>query len=69
MYHRAPEQFCVEDVEEASEASGGGQLLITPAVDVWAWACTVLHMLTGKVPHGGKTISQITMQVRTSSWL
>ncbi|KAF6257707.1 kinase-like domain-containing protein [Scenedesmus sp. NREL 46B-D3] len=47
------------------DESGNPQPL-TPAVDLWAWACTVLHMATGSAPFANLRESQIVMHVGVS---
>jgi hypothetical protein len=36
---------------------------LTPGSDMWAFAATMLHVLTGSAPWSGLNVGQITMQV------
>lgn len=56
--YMAPDQMI------GAEGEGGG---VTPKTDMWAFACTLIHMLTGKAPMEGRNPLQILMQVRKSS--
>ena len=49
--YMAPEQF-----EE--------NVRLTPQADVWAFACTFIHMLTGEAPMGKLRLQQIVTRVR-----
>lgn len=51
--YMAPEQF-EEDVR------------ITPKADIWAFACTFIHMVTGETPMGRLNIGQIVNRVSSA---
>eukprot|EP00878_Enallax_costatus_P045765 GHUV01055246.1.p1 GENE.GHUV01055246.1~~GHUV01055246.1.p1 ORF type:complete len:442 (+),score=53.08 GHUV01055246.1:977-2302(+) len=53
--YMSPELFSIDDM--------GNPTPCTPAVDIWAWACTMIHMVTGKVPFSNLNDTQICMQV------
>lgn len=44
-------------------AGAGSDGLISPKSDMWAFACTMLHALTGQPPWAGLHIGQIAVQV------
>jgi hypothetical protein len=52
---RCPEQYEI-DLE-------GNPAVVTTAIDVWAWACCMIHMATGMVPFAKLIPQQIMMQV------
>lgn len=52
---RCPEQYAIDEF--------GNPAVVTPAVDVWAWACCMIHMATSRVPFGNLNPQQICMQV------
>jgi hypothetical protein len=52
---RCPEQYEID--------ADGNPAVITPAIDVWAWACCMIHMATGVVPFAKLNPMQIMMQV------
>ncbi len=49
-HSRAPEQM-------------NKKLAVTSKSDIWAFACTLIHMLTGKAPFDGYNIMEIMFQV------
>lgn len=51
VLHRAPEQH----VTDAS----GNAVPLTPAADMWSWACTVIHTAQGQPPFSGLNMFQI----------
>lgn len=68
--YMAPEQMCDEGDE--GEEGGGSSAGVNSKTDVWALACTLIHMLTGQPPLSGRNAMQIMMTVRLlllSAWL
>lgn len=39
---------------------------ITPATDMWSWACIIIHMATEQVPFAGLNIMQISRKVSSN---
>jgi hypothetical protein len=56
---RCPEQYDI-DID-------GNPAVVTPAIDVWAWACCMIHMATGMVPWPKLNTQQLMMQVMLRS--
>ncbi|KAF6250880.1 kinase-like domain-containing protein [Scenedesmus sp. NREL 46B-D3] len=53
--YMSPEQYDID--------ADGNPALVTPAIDLWAWACCMIHMATGVVPFARLMPQQIMMQV------
>eukprot|EP00882_Tetradesmus_deserticola_P027247 GHRQ01030131.1.p1 GENE.GHRQ01030131.1~~GHRQ01030131.1.p1 ORF type:complete len:302 (+),score=121.67 GHRQ01030131.1:767-1672(+) len=58
--YMCPEQYEIDD--------DGNPAAVTPAIDIWAWACCMIHMATGAVPFGRLNPTQIMMQVGMRAW-
>lgn len=57
-YCRAPEQIAAP-----TGSSGEDKHRATKQADIWAWACTLLHMITGQPPWGTLNFPQIMFKV------
>ncbi|MEW5309302.1 MAG: hypothetical protein WDW38_001197 [Sanguina aurantia] len=62
--YMAPEQMGDDgDGDEGAGGGGGGSAGVNSKTDVWALACTLVHMLTGQPPLSGRNAMQIMMAV------
>ncbi|MEW5300653.1 MAG: hypothetical protein WDW36_003567 [Sanguina aurantia] len=65
--YMAPEQMGDDgDGDEGAGGGGGGSAGVNSKTDVWALACTLVHMLTGQPPLSGRNAMQIMMALLRS---